>query len=242
MAEYFHFKQYSLRHDRSAQKVGTDSCLLGAMVAAHTPSPTLVLDMGSGCGILATMIAQRYPKAHYTLVDIHEGSTLDALDNMRALTESVSHEVVCTDVLQWNPEIVYDLVVCNPPYFRNALLSPIKDKNMARHQATLTLECLMHQTSQLLSEHGVVWILHPYSSKSEVMHFATSCSLRLLHCIDVSATPSKAPHIAIFIFNKFNSSTFDWVEPLPQHLTIQDTEARYDPFFYRLLQDYYTIF
>lgn len=137
-------------------KVGTDGVLLGAWAQGGDT----ILDVGTGTGVIALMMAQRYPKAFVTAIDLDEGAVRQAHlnsglspfgDRIKVLHESVQEH-----------QGQYDAVVSNPPYFVDALQAPDSQRNMARHAETLTYQELMQSAWRLLKDDGELSVVVPF--------------------------------------------------------------------------------
>ena len=118
----FTFKQFVVQQDRCAMKVGTDGTLLGAW-AELVKADGRILDIGTGTGLIAMMMAQRYPEARITAIDIDEMAVLQAVDNVNASPFADRIEVFQADVNAFEPTEKFNSIVCNPPFFNNAMVS-----------------------------------------------------------------------------------------------------------------------
>ncbi|WP_301709234.1 tRNA1(Val) (adenine(37)-N6)-methyltransferase, partial [uncultured Duncaniella sp.] len=124
----FRFKQFTVDDSRCGMKIGTDGVLLGSW--AHADGAGCIIDAGTGSGLIALMMAQRYPKTHVTGIDIDEPATLDAMHNVSLSPWSGRIDIINTDLLNWSPgnhipEIEHPIcIVSNPPFFTEALHSP----------------------------------------------------------------------------------------------------------------------
>ena len=125
--DYFKFKQFTVRQDRCAMKVGTDGTLLGSWANGGES----VLDVGTGTGLIALMMAQRFPCAKITAIDISNDAFLQAEENVLASPYSDRISVL-NIAFQQLPHSIYDSIVCNPPFFENSLLCPDPERSMAR--------------------------------------------------------------------------------------------------------------
>ena len=128
---YFQFKQFTVRHDKCAMKVGTDGVLLGAW--APVQDVKRILDVGAGSGLISLQLAQRNPEAVITSVEIDPAAAAQAQENIQSSPWSNRMEVVCCDFRKYHPEDKFDLIVSNPPYFVDALRCPDNQRCMARH-------------------------------------------------------------------------------------------------------------
>ena len=158
--ESFTFKQFVVRQERCAMKVGTDGTLLGAW-AELTKADGRVLDIGTGTGLMALMMAQRYPKALVTAIDIDEMAVSQAAENVKDSPFADRIEVRQADVRVFESTEMFDSIVCNPPFFNNALLCPDNQRTQARHTTSLSYQQLMSAVWRLLSEEGLFSVIIP---------------------------------------------------------------------------------
>ena len=155
----FTFKQFTIHQDACAMKVGTDGVLLGAWCPVE--HAVRVLDIGTGTGLIALMIAQRAPKALIEAVELDEKAAEQARYNV-SLTPFDERVKVFTSSIQVFAETnqgVYDVIVCNPPYFVDSLKSPNNSRTQARHTDTLTHDDLLLVANKLLSEQGTLNVI-----------------------------------------------------------------------------------
>lgn len=155
----FSFKQFSIRQDRTAMKVGTDGVLLGAWVNLNG-AESEILDIGTGTSLIALMMAQRC-EANVDAVEIDESSASQAVENIAASPWSDRVEVYCTAIQEFRPTKKYDLIVSNPPYFCNSLLSPNAERNNARHTTSLSFNDLIESVMRLLTQEGRFALILP---------------------------------------------------------------------------------
>ncbi len=187
-AEIFHFKQFSLRQDRSPLKVGTDGVLLGSWVNVN-PGETAI-DIGAGCGLIALMLAQRGCTT-VTALEIDPGAVEDARENVANSPWRV--EVVQADFAQWIPRRKHDLVISNPPFYNEDLRSPSAARAMARHGEGLTVTSLIRRAPQLLSPEGRLALIAPVNRREEVEMEAALAGLSPTRLTQVVTAPGKAP-------------------------------------------------
>jgi tRNA1Val (adenine37-N6)-methyltransferase len=164
---YFAFKQFKVFHDRCAMKVGTDGVLLGAWT--DTEGCGRILDVGTGTGLIAIMLAQR-STAVIDAVEIDPDAYGQAVENKEACPwkERIS---VWNDSFQHFANSVnagYDLVVSNPPYFHHSLKPPVISRSLARHDERLGYENLLQGTKSILNKKGRLAVIIP---AGESVHF-----------------------------------------------------------------------
>ncbi|MDJ1494422.1 methyltransferase [Cytophagaceae bacterium DM2B3-1] len=161
---FFQFKQFRINQDQCAMKVCTDSCVLGAYTAISTA--TRILDIGTGTGLLALMLAQR-TDSPIDAVEIDEAATQQARENVKNSPWSHQIKVIQQDILQFSQTTLlpYDLIVCNPPFFSNHLKRKHSTQNVAMHGEALQLPELAQVVSTLLASTGrFITLLPPYES------------------------------------------------------------------------------
>ena len=152
----FQFKQFTIEQELCAMKVGTDGVLLGAW-AKGGPR---ILDIGTGTGIIALMMAQRYPEAQVTAIDIDEGAARQAEQNVSQSPFLGRISVLQQAVQEHLGE--YESIVSNPPFFIDSLQAPDEQRNMARHTATLSYAELMKAAYRLLADNGEFSVVIPF--------------------------------------------------------------------------------
>ena len=188
--ESFQFKQFSINQDRCAMKVGTDGVLLGAWV--NTDSCSRVLDIGTGTGLIALMLAQR-SKAEIHAVEIDQEAALQAQENFNAsLWKERIHLFPCSFQQFVNESGNYDLIVSNPPFFSQSLNTPYRERTLARHNTTLPLNDMMVGVKTLLkNSKGRFALIYPEDSMKALVEEAARNDLYLIRRADVLPSPGK---------------------------------------------------
>lgn len=198
----FRFKQFTIRHDRSAMKVGTDGVLLGAWSAlnAHL-NPTRILDVGTGSGLIALMMAQRFEDAEIDGIDIDSPSVEQAKDNVEnsPFKERIKiHNQDFSDINNYNRK--YHLIVSNPPFYHETTLSGNNARDAARHTHSLPFEELIEQAALLLEEEGIFSVIIPSQSASDFISICAQNKLYLSRRLDVKSTEKKSHKRALLEF------------------------------------------
>ena len=143
MKDCFTFKQFVVKHDMCAMKVGTDGVLLGSWADGGDR----ILDIGTGTGLIALMMAQRFDGAHIDCIDIDPKACQQARGNVADSRFSSRINVYHSDVSSFEPPQQYDSIVCNPPFFSESLKCPDEQRSMARHTDSLLPQDLFRHTS-----------------------------------------------------------------------------------------------
>jgi len=176
--EAFQFKQFSVVHDRCAMKVGTDAVLLGAW-AAINHCPNSVLDIGSGSGILALMLAQRSTAELIDAIEIDAEAYEQCVQNFEQ--SPWANRLFCyhASLEEFTEEIEdkYDLIVSNPPFYTNDFDTKNYARNLARFENALPFEHLIGSTKMLLSNKGVFCVIIPFSEEDSFCGLANENQL-----------------------------------------------------------------
>ena len=154
------FRQFTVNDDRCAMKVGNDGLLLGAWAA--NGNPQRILDIGTGSGLVALMMAQRFPQAAVTAVELEPAAAQQARENFSNSPFSDRLELIEADFVDWGGDqsAPWDWIVCNPPFFRDKPKSPQPARNLARHDDSLPIEVLfasLEYVSHPATRFSVVW-------------------------------------------------------------------------------------
>ena len=174
----FTFKQFSICDDGATMKVGTDAVLLGAWpVMDHVNS---ILDIGTGSGIVALMLAQRSnPEALIDAVELQVEDARQARANVLNSPWPEKINVTQSRIQDFFPPKKFDLIVCNPPYFSNSLLPPLDKRGAARHDRALTFDELITSSTRLLATSGKFCVILPLAESEAFTHIAASSNLYL---------------------------------------------------------------
>lgn len=221
-------------------KVGTDSLILGSW--AQPEQASRILDVGTGTGILALMMAQKYPAAHITAIDIDNDAVLQAKDNVAASPWAERIAVEASDIKDLRASSGFDIVVCNPPYFQQATSHTAaygaakRNRLLARHDDALTPQQLFLHCSRLLCATGKIYCVYPAARDEEIVTAALSYGLHLRQRLSVQATPQHATYLHGFCFS------FQLGECIEQGLTIRNTDHHYTAEYKDLCVDFYVDF
>ncbi len=187
--EGFAFKQFTVRQERCAMKVGTDGVLLGAW--CDVEHAKTILDIGTGTGLIALMAAQRNPSAHIDAVEIDSEAATQAAENVANSPFSAKIRVICDTIQNFSQHAqTYDALVCNPPYFVNSLKCPQQERSTARHTDTLSFDDLLKVATKLLAKNGTFSIILPTSEANIFREKATDFDLHLAKITHVVPTPN----------------------------------------------------
>lgn len=189
---YFQFKRFTVCQQHCAMKVGTDGTLLGAWAAAPQ-APGRILDIGTGTGLIALMMAQRFPKALVTAIDIDEMAVSQAAENVAASPFADRISVVAADVQTFRTAEKFDSIVCNPPFFEDSLTCPDPQRTEARHTVTLGYRQLMESVFRLLKDDGLFSVIIPTDCRARLESEAHLRGFFISRVCSIQTTPRKAP-------------------------------------------------
>ena len=181
-------------------KVGTDGVLLGAWANGGSK----VLDVGTGTGIIALMMAQRYAEANVLAIDIDEGAVRQATANVEASPFVSRIQIKQTRVQDMDAALAgcFDVVVSNPPFFIDSLQAPDYQRNVARHTETLTYTDLMVAASRLLNDDGELSVIVPFDYRRRMDDEAIFQGFFPSRVCAVKTTPSKPVRRYLLAYKK----------------------------------------
>lgn len=229
----FTFKQFTINQDRCAMKVSTDSVLFGASVDATEAKQ--ILDIGTGTGLLALMLAQR-SEAEIDAIDIDENAFTQASENFDASKWNYrlhAYHISFQDFILKSTKL-YNLIVANPPYFIDAYKSPTDARSIARHMNhTMTMDELISGVIKLLTSDGAFWLILPYK---EGMLFYGKAFTHGLFCDNLIRIKTKSDKPEKRLIMRFVKS----LKPIEEtEFLIQDNENAFTQAYIDLTRDYY---
>lgn len=190
----FTFKQFQIRQDRCAMKVGTDGVLLGAWAKGGER----ILDIGTGTGLIALMMAQRHPDARVDAIEIDREAALQAEENFvdsgfshRLKAFHTSLQRFAQDAEETGELGRYDAIVSNPPYFVDSLKNNEQNKTIARHTETLSFKDLISCACKLLKADGCFSLVLPSDAKRLVEIECISCGLSVSRMVHIKTKSNK---------------------------------------------------
>jgi len=157
---YFQFKQFRIEQELCAMKVTTDACIQGAWTPV-LPHVKHVLDVGAGTGLLSLMLAQRANDIVIDGVEFDKEAAMQAMENVNASPWKESIKIHEIDARNYLAPVKYDLIISNPPFFNDSLLSDKEAKNMARHTLSLSYTDLFKVVAANIAEDGYASIMLP---------------------------------------------------------------------------------
>lgn len=231
----FQFKQFSLEQNRCAMKVGTDGVLLGAWIPIEN-KPFSILDIGTGTGIIALMLAQRSHAEQIDALEIDEDAYEQATDNFE--NSPWNDRLFCfhagLDEFVEEPEDEYDLIVSNPPFYSEDYKSSNDQRDLARFQDAMPFEDLVEAADLLLSENGIFSVIIPFKEEENFLALANEYELYPIKITRVKGTPTSEIKRSLLAFSRNKTIPF----PIDE-LIIETARHLYTPEYIELTKDFY---
>ena len=276
---FFRFKQFTVWHDRCAMKVGTDGVLLGAWcplpitkyplpnsAASNSPQGVLyprILDIGTGSGLIALMLAQRLSSQSpiadnlYTIdaIDIDADAVAQAQYNFEQSPWSFHLHAHHSTLQDWSPSLqrsdlqvkrssseanfkrsnLYSLIVSNPPYFQDSLKNSNAQRATARHTDTLSYAELIAHSARLLQEDGILALVLPIEAEQEILTLAADHGLHPTHITYVHSKPGKPAKRLLIALSPISNTQY----PITDTMYIESENAPRSDEYKELTKDFY---
>jgi tRNA1Val (adenine37-N6)-methyltransferase len=231
----FQFKQFSLEQDRCAMKIGTDGVLLGAWTPLEN-NPFSILDIGTGTGVIALMLAQRSHAEQIDALEIDEDAYEQSVDNFE--NSPWSDRLFCfhagLDEFVEEPEDEYDLIVSNPPFYAEDYKTECNQRDMARFQDAMPFEELIEAAAMFLSENGIFTVIIPFKEEGNFLALAKECELYPLKITRVKGTPTTEIKRSLLAFSRNENLDF----PVDE-LIIETARHQYTKEYTELTREFY---
>ncbi|QHM74525.1 tRNA1(Val) (adenine(37)-N6)-methyltransferase [Mixta theicola] len=230
----FTFKRFFIAHDRCAMKVGTDSILLGAW--APVAQASRILDIGTGSGLLALMLAQRTAeRVEIDAVELDGAAASQAADNAAQSPWAARIHIHQADIVSWaqQQERRYALIVSNPPYYAPGAACSSAARDRARATHSLTHDDLLRSAEALISEDGFFCVVLPEEEGKSFISLALAHGWHLRFRNDVAEIEARPPHRVLLAFSPASG------ELLQERTVIRGPDRSYSPAFCSLTQDFY---
>ncbi|MBR1627416.1 MAG: methyltransferase [Bacteroidales bacterium] len=235
----FRCKQFSLNHSNSSMKIGTDAVILSSYVSETLKANTVksVLDIGTGCGIIALCMAQTFDKAKITAIDIDEKSIKEAEYNFTNNAFFDRMDALCMSVQDFADKtcLKFDLIISNPPFFTSSLQSPDIRRTNARHNITLSLEDLAKATFELLSDKGFIAVILPEKEIDELTSLYRSYNILPVYVMNVYSKPHTPVKRRICIYGRSGN---EHISQPSQTLYIRVADNEYSKYYKHLTSEF----
>jgi len=231
MKNTFRFKQFEIDQTGCAMKINTDGVLLGTM--AQQQNPKRILDIGTGTGVIALMLAQRFPQAQVHAIEIDEQASATAgknfqksIFNNRLTNSNISIE-------QYSNKEKFELIVSNPPYFVNDYKNAEPKKKIARHASNTFFAELIKKVDVLLNENGCFWFVLPIKQAEELVRKGEEHNLFPTRIIKLHSNDSKPEFRRIICLEREKTVL------QKEDFVIYESEKKYTKAYELLLKDFF---
>lgn len=239
-SDCFRFKQFEVCHAGCAMKVGTDGVLLGAWALQSEKlkvksGKNTFLDVGTGSGLIALMLAQRFDNAQVDAIDMDADAVGQATENFARSPWSdrlSCRQIAVQDLAK--EDVRYDAIVSNPPYFVDSLKNPNLQRQTARHTDTLSYEELLASCEHLLTADGVLSLILPAESEQVVLDTAMSVDLYPIRLVHVYSKPGKPVKRILLELQKRNDQPCE-----ESHFYIESATSPRSDEYTALTKDFY---
>lgn len=192
----FTFKHFIVRQGACGMKVGTDGTLLGAWADGGSR----ILDIGTGTGLIAMMMAQRFPESFVEAVDMDVDACRQAMSNVEDSTFAGQIKVSACRLQDYHPQHTFDSIVSNPPFFIDSLKCPDAKRAAARHADTLPFVDLFQCVGRLLSADGRFSVIVPIECMGHLLVESYMVGLYVVRRCSVRTVPRKHPKRVLLSF------------------------------------------
>ncbi|NUM50469.1 MAG: methyltransferase [Flavobacteriales bacterium] len=231
MPELFKFKQFELYHGSGGIKVNTDAIICGAW--ANFSNDTFILDIGTGCGIIALMAAQR-SNAIIHAIEAEANSISEANVNFRNSKWRERFQLFHLELQQFKPDVKYAHIISNPPYFMQSLPATEIKKKIARHAVKINYNDIFIFAKHHLVHRGKITLIFPFEYKTKIFSTALSQGFYPQKIANINALPHKKPFRIICEFSNL------YTIPNLSFLTIMKDIKTYTEEYTELSKDFYT--
>ncbi len=212
-------------------KVGTDGVLLGCLCEAHGPQKAL--DIGTGSGLIALQLAQRFKECAIHGIEIEKDAADQAALNFAQAPWSDRLTLIHADVKDWPSHQPYDLIVCNPPFYPNSHPAKGESRRQAREQRDLSYVDLAQVFAARLSDSGSAWCILPADFENEWQNALYQSNLHISTIISISAVENRKANRLIVGCSKIPQQT------VGRHLSIRKEDGAYTADYLTLTKAFY---
>ncbi|WP_138432871.1 tRNA1(Val) (adenine(37)-N6)-methyltransferase [Winogradskyella algicola] len=234
MEKPFKFKQFTVKQDRCAMKIGTDGVLLGAWTSVKH-NPFSVLDIGSGTGILSLMIAQRSHAEQIEAIEIDDDAYEQCSENFE--NSPWNDRLFCyhASLLEFVEEVedAFDLIICNPPFYSEDYKTENKSRDLARFNDSMPFKHIIYAVAHLLTEDGLFSIVIPRKEEKDFIALANTIGLFPVRILHVKGNPDADVKRSLIEFSYTEKETET------SELIIENERHNYTKDYINLTKDFY---
>ena len=227
---WFQFQEFRVVQEKSAMKISTDAILLGAL--AEGEKARKILDIGTGTGVIALMLAQRFENAELVAVELDEEAAAEAKSNFDNSRFQSRIELWQGQIQDFQSEENFNMIVSNPPFFPDHLKSSNAKRNQALHTDKLSFKELTGAVTKLMNSDGSFWVILPPRQLEELKSVCSEAGLLPFREIAIRDNPSKVVHRKVCGFGRSQQS----IQVVEESL--KDEEGNYTEFYKGLLSGF----
>ena len=231
--DIFRFKQFNVNQKGCTMKINTDGVLL-AVKANQDYKVGHILDIGTGTGVMALMLAQRYSDAYVESIDIDEDAVFCARHNFINSPFKDRLKVHHTGIEDYQTIISYDLIVSNPPFFINSLKNADKRKSLSRHSSIEFYKEMFEKCSKFLAPTGSFQIIWPLEIRDQVLSLSLEADLHLNEETYIRSFPDSDPFRVISVFKRLPPELY-----VSKNFEIYEKEGVYSAYYQGLLKPFF---
>lgn len=231
--QFFQFKQFTIQQEHCAMKVSTDACIQGAWTPIGDGVKN-VLDIGTGTGLLSLMLAQRNEQVHIDAIELDVAAATQAEENVSSSPWSDRINVAQADARTYEPDLQYNMVICNPPFFNNSLLGDTDIRNIARHTLSLSYDDLLMVLDRVLTQDGYASILLPAAEHEEWERILHQNNWYINQRLLIQPKENASPNRVVSLCSRNKNE-----EILEEKLVIYSGQNEYTPEATDLLKPFY---
>ncbi len=229
--QIFHFKQFSVCQDGAAMKIGTDGVLLGAWTTHQ--SPENILDIGTGTGVIALMLAQKFPMADIDALEIEKNAYQCAMRNFKYSPWNNRLRGIHSPLQLFKTQKKYDLIVSNPPFFDEKVPAKNTERQTARQSDYLDLESLFSFASEHLTDKGNISLIYPKTKEKDLIEKASFFNLYPSEILSIKGNHLAPVKRVLIKLKKYQSM------PEKGTLIIEKQRHVYTGEYIRLVKEFY---
>ncbi|MBM3160409.1 MAG: methyltransferase [Bacteroidetes bacterium] len=230
----FKFKCFSIHQENSALKVGTDSMLLGSLINADSPSH--ILDIGTGCGVLSLMMAQRFSSAKVYGLEIDADSCKDAQLNFENSAWSDRLELIHHDFFNFSSAVKFDLIISNPPYHFEEVRSENSRMNTAKRWSKFEFQQFYSTCAELSHPQSDLYLIVPYLWHEEHLSIANSVAWQAHQKIIIHGNSDKQNSRVVINFKRHGTD-----DCMVSEITIRNIDGAYSEEYKTLTKNFHGV-
>ncbi|MHA7844553.1 MAG: tRNA1(Val) (adenine(37)-N6)-methyltransferase [Winogradskyella sp.] len=234
MTKPFKFKQFTVKQDRCAMKIGTDGVLLGSWTSVKH-NPFNVLDIGAGTGILSLMLAQRSSAQQIEAIEIDDNAYEQCAENFENSTWNDRLFCYHASLLEFVEEVedAFDLIICNPPFYSEDYKTKDKSRDLARFNDAMPFKHIVYAVAHLLSENGLFSIIIPRKEEANFIELTSSIGLHAQRILHIKGNPDSEVKRSLIEFS------YQETEVKTSELIIETSRHNYTQDYIDLTKDFY---